>query len=59
MNKPNPKPLNPDSPRSKKANVTPLPRIYPENMTDDTYALDEVNKILNEIYHEDNNKNNS
>jgi hypothetical protein len=54
MNKPNPRPLNPESPRSKKVNVTPLPKIYPDSMVDDIYILDEVNKKLNEIYNEDN-----
>jgi len=53
MDKPNPKPLNPESPRSKKVNVTPLPKIHPED-ADDIYILDEVNKKLNEIYNEDN-----
>jgi hypothetical protein len=52
-NKPNPRPLNPESPRSKKVNVTPLPKIHPED-ADDIYILDEVNKKLNEIYNEDN-----
>jgi hypothetical protein len=56
MDKPNPKPLNPESPRSKKVNIIPLPKIYPENMVDDIYILDEVNKKLNEVYNE-NNKN--
>lgn len=43
-----------------KPNTTvPPAKIYPETMTDDIYDLDEVNTILDKIYHEDHNKNNS
>ena len=59
MKKPNPQPLNPNTPRTKKVDITPLPRLYPETMSDDINTLDEVNKILDEISYEDNKQNNS
>ena len=56
MKKPTQTPIDPDSPRTKKVNQIPMPRLYPEPMDDDVYIenpLDKVNKLLDEISNED------
>jgi hypothetical protein len=37
MKKPQNIPLNPDAPRSKKVETTPMPQLYADRMEDDIY----------------------
>lgn len=60
MKKPEAKPINPNTPRTKKVDMTPLPRLYPETMIDDINTLEEINEILNKNNtHENHKQNNS
>jgi len=58
MRKPEPTPLDPTTPRSKKVTPIPMPKLYPEAMSDDVYYLDQINKKLDEISNENNSENN-
>lgn len=56
MKKPEQTPLDPTTPRTKKVNQIPMPKLYPESMEDDVYSeinLDKVNKLLDQISDED------
>lgn len=60
MKKPNPRPINPNTPRSKRVDSKPLPKLYLENMIDDVNTLEETNEILNKKHsNEDYKQNNS
>lgn len=70
MNKPNPKPINPETPRAKCAKSYPLNTTYPDSMQDDVYIrpdndsvytpidLDKINKTLDQAANEDTSKDN-
>jgi hypothetical protein len=70
MNKPNPKPIDPETPRAKSVKSYSLNQLYPESMEDDVYIkpnnhsvyvpidLDKINKQLDEINYEDHSKDN-
>lgn len=66
MKKPTQTPIDPNAPRTKQVKQIPMPQIYPEAMNDDLCSsedlkkhLDQINKILDETAHEDNNENHS
>lgn len=65
MNKPNPKPIDPETPRAKVVKSYKLDKLYPQSMEDDVYIrpdndsiytpieLDKINKTLDEASNED------
>lgn len=66
MKEPEKIPLDPTTPKAKQVKQIPMPQLYPESMRDDLCSsedlkkhLDQINKILDETAHEDNNENNS
>lgn len=70
MDKPNPKPIDPETPRAKSVKLYPLDKLYPQSMQDDVYVrldndsvytpieLEKINKTLDEAANEDNSKDN-
>jgi hypothetical protein len=49
MNKPNPKPINPETPRAKCAKSYPLNTTYPDSMQDDVYIRPDNDSIYTPI----------
>ena len=45
MKKPQNIPLNPDAPRSKKVEPTPMPQLYADRMDDDVYIRPDSDSI--------------
>ena len=45
MKKPQNIPLNPDAPRSKKVEITPMPQLYLDRMDDDVYIRPDNDSI--------------
>lgn len=49
MNKPNPRPINPETPRAKAVKSYPLNNIYPDSMQDDVYIRPDNDSIYTPI----------
>jgi len=49
MNKPVPKPINPETPRAKSVKIYPLNNIYPDSMKDDVYIRPDRDSIYSPI----------
>lgn len=61
MDKPNPKPIDPETPRAKSVKSYRLDKLYPQSMEDDVYSptkLDFINQNLDKAAHEDNQNSN-